>query len=225
MIAILGIQVASVSTENGEGPWHSFTQGMAFVWSKPVIISLLLVDVGATTLGSYRALLPIFAEALGVGAAGFGILSAAPGIGSVLGAGAMLSLGDMRYKGLYTVFGVLFYSGALVILALAPSFNVAIIAAGLLGMANTVQVIPRNSVILGISPAQLRGRVEAFRSMVAGGAPSLGYTLSGGIAALLGAPLAVLIGAISCGLLVIMIGVSHAALRDKNLGEPPVIVS
>tara|TARA_B100001123_G_scaffold14680_2_gene16685 strand:- start:11159 stop:12433 length:1275 start_codon:yes stop_codon:yes gene_type:complete len=225
MIAIVGIRVASTSTTNLESPWHNFTQGMAFVWSKPVIISLLLIDVGATTLGSYRALLPIFAEALDAGAAGFGILSAAPGIGSLIGAGVMLSLGDMKYKGLYTVFGVLFYSVALVMLAISPSFFVAILATGLLGMANTVQVIPRNSVILGISPAQLRGRVEAFRSMVAGGAPSLGYTLSGGIAAMLGAPIAVLIGAVSCGLLVTMIGVSHSTLRDKDLGAPSVTES
>ena len=108
---------------------------------------------------------------------------------------------------------------------MSPSFFVALIAAALLGMANAVQMIPRNSVILGISPDYLRGRVEAFRSMIAGGAPPLGYALSGGIAAMLGAPLAVLIGAVSCSLLVVVIGIKHSALRDKNLGAPLVVGS
>ena len=219
MIAILGIRVPDALAQSHDNPWSSFVQGLSFVWSRPVIISLLLLDVWATALGSYRALLPIFAEALGTGATGFGILSAAPGIGSLAGAGFMLSLGDMRYKGLYTVFGVLAYSGALVLLALSPSFFFALIAAGLLGMTNAVQMIPRNSVILGISPDNLRGRVEAFRSMMAGGAPPLGYTLSGALAALIGAQVAVLIGAIACGVLVIVVSVMDPTLRDRDLGS------
>lgn len=219
MIAILGIRVPDSSGQSRENPWSSFVEGLAFVWSKPVIISLLLLDVWATALGSYRALLPIFAEALGAGATGFGILSAAPGIGSLAGAGFMLALGDMKYKGLYTVFGVFAYSGALVLLAVSPSFFFAIIAAGLLGLTNAVQMIPRNSVILSISPDNLRGRVEAFRSMMAGGAPPLGYTISGAVAALIGAQAAVLIGAIVCGLLVAVVAVRDPALRDKDLGS------
>ncbi len=219
MIAILGIRVPDSLGQGRENPWSSFVEGLAFVWSKPVIISLLLLDVWATALGSYRALLPIFAEALGAGATGFGVLSAAPGIGSLAGAGFMLALGDMKYKGLYTVLGVFAYSGALVLLAVSPSFFFAVIAAGLLGLTNAVQMIPRNSVILSISPDNLRGRVEAFRSMMAGGAPPLGYTISGAVAALIGAQAAVLIGAIVCGLLVIAVAVRDPALRDKDLGS------
>lgn len=219
MIAILGIRVPDSLGQGRENPWSSFVEGLAFVWSKPVIISLLLLDVWATALGSYRALLPIFAEALGAGATGFGVLSAAPGIGSLAGAGFMLALGDMKYKGLYTVLGVFAYSGALVLLAVSPSFFFAVIAAGLLGLTNAVQMIPRNSVILSISPDNLRGRVEAFRSMMAGGAPPLGYTISGAVAALIGAQAAVLIGAIVCALLVIAVAVRDPALRDKDLGS------
>jgi MFS family permease len=219
MAAIIGIVSSAVSSQTRESPWCSFMQGMSFVRSKPVIISLLLLDVGATGLGSYRALLPIFAEALGTGATGYGLLSAAPGIGSLIGAGAMLSLGDMKYKGLYTVYGVLAYSGALVLLALSPWFLITLVAAGLLGATNSIQMIPRNTVILAISPDSLRGRVEAFRSMLAGGAPPLGYTLSGGLAAVLGAPLAVVLGAVSCAVLVVVVGITRSELRDPHLGS------
>jgi MFS family permease len=148
-----------------DSPWRSLVEGLSFVRQKPVIVSLLVLDVGETVLGSYRALLPVLAVELGVGPEGYGLLNAAPGLGGVLGATFILSLGDMRYKGLFTVFGVLAYCVALIVLALSPWFPVSLLAAGLLGTTNALQMIPRNAAILAISPDALRGRVEAFRTM------------------------------------------------------------
>lgn len=103
-------------------------------------------------------------------------------------------------------------------LAVAPVFAVALIAAGLLGATNSIQMILRNSAIIAISPAEMRGKVDAFRSMLAGGAPPLGYTLSGGLAAVSGAPLALILGAAACAAVVAGIGASRKELRDPNLG-------
>ncbi len=217
-IAILGVRRFTAVFQTDESPWRSFANGMTFVASRPVIISLLVLDLAAVMLGSYRALLPIFAELHGVGPSGYGFLSAAPGVGSLLGAGAILALGDMKYKGLYTVFGVLGYSAALMLLALSPWFSIALVAGALLGTTNSVQMIPRNSVILAISPDALRGRVDAFRSMLAGGGPPIGYSLSGGLAALLGAPMALVVGAIACAVVVAAVGLGHRTLRDAYLG-------
>jgi MFS family permease len=214
MAALIAIRTPADPPATDESPWRSFTQGLSFVRQKPVIISLLVLDLGETVFGSYRALLPIFADSLGVGAAGYGLLSAAPGLGSLAGAGLILSLGDMKYKGLYTVFGVLAYCGALALLALAPWFWLALIAAGLLGATNSIQMIPRNSVILAISPDALRGRVEAFRSMLAGGGPPLGFTLSGALAAAFGASLALLAGAAACIVLVAVVAITRKELRE-----------
>ncbi len=216
---IVGIRVPVAASKPSESPWQSFVDGMSFVRSRPVIISLLVLDLGAVVLGSYRALLPIFAEALGAGPSGYGLLSAAPGVGSLVAAVFMLSLGDMRYKGLYTVFGVLAYSAALALLAVSSWFYLSLLAASLLGATNSVQMIPRNAVILAIPPDALRGRVAAFRSMLAGGGPPLGYTLSGAVAAVLGAQSALMVGAAACALLVIGIGTAHRELRDPYLGS------
>lgn len=218
IVVIVGIRTPATPPTTSDSPWRSFIEGLEFVRQKPVIVSLLVLDLGATVLGSYRALLPIFAAALGVGAAGFGLLSAAPGVGALIGAAGMLSLGDMRYKGLYTVCGVLAYCVALVLLALSPWFVLTLVAAGLLGTTNAVQMIPRNSAILAISPDALRGRVEAFRSMLAGGGPSVGYTLSGALAAALGPPLALVAGAVACAVLVAGVAATRRELRDPQLG-------
>ena len=219
VISIVGVRTPTMESNPGESPWQSFVDGLSFVRSRPVIISLLILDLGAVLLGSYRALLPILAAMLGVGAGGYGLLSAMPGVGSLIGAGFILSLGDMKYKGLYTIFGVLGYSAALALLALSPWFYLTLLAASLLGATNSIQMIPRNSVILAISPNALRGRVEAFRGMLAGGGPPLGYALSGGMAAALSAPLALVIGAAACALLVAGIGITHSKLHDPYLGS------
>ena len=104
----------------------------------------------------------------------------------------------MRSKGLYAVAGVLGYCVSLVFFALSPWFVLTLVATALLGVTNSVQMVPRNTAILSVSPDALRGRVEAFRSMLAGGVPPLGFTLAGALAATFGAPAAVLMGAGAC---------------------------
>jgi MFS family permease len=218
MLALIAIQVPR-SQAISQNIWRSFLDGLIFVRSRPAIISLLALDLGETVLGSYRALLPILAANLGAGPGGYGLLSAAPGVGSVAGSAFILSLGDMRYKGLYAVFGVLAYCVALIMLALSPWFALTAFAASLLGFTNSVQVIPRNSAIIAMSPDDLRGRVEAFRTMLAGGGPPLGYTLSGAMAAVLGAPAALVLGAAACASVVVAIGLTRKELRDPYLGS------
>lgn len=219
MVVILGIRTpAAKPAATTDSPWQSFLEGLAFVRQRRVIISLLMLDLGATVLGSYRALLPIFAESLGVGASGYGLLSGAPGVGAVIGAAAILAMGDIPYKGLYTVGGVLAYCAGLFVLALSPWFWLALVGGAILGATNAIQMIPRNTVILAVSPDALRGRVEAFRSMLAGGGPPLGYTLSGVLAAAIGAPAALVAGGVACIALVGGIVLWDRELRDRDLG-------
>lgn len=222
MGVLFGIRTPAIPPQTTNSPWRSFTEGMRFVGSKPVIVYLLLLDVWQTLFGGYRALLPIFADLLDVGPTGYGLLSAAPGIGSVAGAAFILSRGDMRYKGRYAIAGVLGYCASLVVFALSPWFVLTLVASALLGVTNSVQMVPRNTAILAVSPDALRGRVEAFRSMLAGGVPPLGFTLAGVLAAAFGASMAVLMGAGVCATLVVGLAATRRELHDPNLGAPHV---
>jgi MFS family permease len=219
MVAIMAVKVPDMPRESVDSPWRSFREGLKFVRSKPVIISLLSLDVSQTVFGSYKALLPLIATSLGAGATGYGLLSAAPGVGSIVGSGFIMSLGDMRYKGMFTVFGVLGYCASLALLAGVPLFLLAFIPAGLLGACNSIQAIPRNSAIISIAPDELRGRVEAFRSMLAGGGPPLGDALSGTLASALGPAMALVVGGMTCATVVSGIGFSRKELRDPYLGS------
>ena len=64
----------------------------------------------------------------------------------------------------------------------------------------------------------MRAEPEPIEQESQGGGPPLGYALSGGIAAIFGAQLALVIGAISCAVVVVGIGAGHRKLRDPNLG-------
>jgi MFS family permease len=116
------------------------------------------------------------------------------------------------------VFGILGYCVALVLLAWAPVFWVALVAGALLGCTNSIQAIPRNTAILTMTPDSLRGRVESVRTMLAGGVPPLGYSASGALAELVGASLSLTYGAVACALVVVVIGLWHRELRDPELG-------
>jgi MFS family permease len=217
-VALTLVHVPPVPARTRESPWRSLLEGLGFVRERSVILSMLGMDVASQLFGGYRALLPIFAVSLGTGADGLGYLSAAPGVGGFLMATLMLGLGNVRYKGLCTVFGILGYCVALVMLAWAPVFWVALVASALLGCTNSIQAIPRNTAILTMTPDHLRGRVESVRTMLAGGVPPLGYSFSGGLAEVVGASLSLTYGAVACALIVVVMGMWHRELRDPDLG-------
>lgn len=221
-IAMMRIQTSVTLPRVTERPWRSFVEGLAFVGRTPVIVSLLLMDLSAMVFGGYRVLLPFFADRLGVGVVGLGWLSALTGVGSVLGAMFIMSRGNMRYKGLYTVFGILAFCGALALLPLAPWYWLALLASALLGATNSIQTVPRNTAILMASPSVLRGRVEAFRSMLAGGGPPVGFLLAGTLAAAFGPVFAVVGGACACAVVVGIIATTRRELHDPELGQVAV---
>src|SRR5439155_24301806 len=174
-------------------------------------------DSAAMLFGTFRALMPVFAERLGVGTEGLGLLLAAPGVGSLTGAAFVMSVGDFRYKGLVIGASILAYAGAVAAVALSPWFLVTLLAAGATGFFDSWQATPRNGVIQLITPDALRGRVSAFQQMLSGGMPALGQALMGASAAALGAPFAMVAGAIACAIVVCGIFAARPDLRVENL--------
>ena len=219
-LLMLGLMhVGRVTAPARVSPLKSLTEGLTFVRRNSIILALLGTDTCATFFGSYRALLPFFATAVGVGASGLGLMFAAPGVGALLGSTLIMSLGDLRYKGLVTVTAILGYCLALVLLAVSPWFILSLVAVGLLGLLDSLQATPRNAVIQSVTPDEVRGRVSSFQSMLTNGVPSLGQTWSGVLAAALGPPAALIVGASACAGLVVTIAARRPDLRARELGS------
>jgi hypothetical protein len=193
-------------------------EGFAFIRVRNIILVLLLTDCAAMLFGSYTVLLPMIADHFNAGAAGYGVLASGPAVGGLMGATVIMSLGDFPYKGRLIVGCILAYSVFLVVLALAPTFPVAFVAATALGMADTMQAAPRNAVIQLLSPDELRGRVSSFQSMLAAGVPGLGQGAMGAAAGALTAPVALIGGAILCAACIVAMLVRRSDLRARDLG-------
>ena len=64
--------------------WQSIREGISYVFSDQVLIGSMALDLFAVLFGGAVALLPVFAsDILNVGATGFGLLNAAPALGSL----------------------------------------------------------------------------------------------------------------------------------------------
>ena len=96
-----------------QSPVKSLLEGIDFIRRNSLIVGLLVTEFAAVFFGSYRALLPIFAVAMGLGPEGLGILLAAPALGSLPGVAAVMWLGNISYKGLFIAFSVIAYAGCL----------------------------------------------------------------------------------------------------------------
>ena len=135
----------------------------------------------------------------------------------MIGALTIVSLGDVRYKGYWIVGAILLYCVCLIGLALSPWFWVTWLFAAGLGFSNTMQATPRNTVIQLVTPDALRGRVTSFRGMLAQSGPSIGQAAIGGAATVIGAPIALIAGALTCIALNLGILAKDPELRREYL--------
>jgi MFS family permease len=212
------IHVGPVAARPAQSAIDGLTEGLQFVRRRSIILVLLGADSAETLFGRYQAMLPIIAANVGAGATGLGLLSAAPGLGSLAGAMFIMSLGDIRYKGLVVIGSLLAYSAALVLLALSPWFMVSLAACFLLGMFDSLQATPRNAVIQLVTPDDLRGRVASFQGMLTTGLPSLGQALLGALGAVVGVPVAMIAGAATNAAVQVGLVATQKELRAPDLG-------
>jgi MFS family permease len=185
---------------------------------RTIILVLLGLDSATMLVGSYQVLLPVLSSQFEMGAAGYGLLAAAPAVGGFAGAIVIMYLGDFPYKGRVISGSFFGYAGFLVGLALAPSFPVAFLAAVGLGLTDAIQAALRNALVQLMTPDQLRGRVSSFQHMLTGGVPALGQSLLGAAAAAIGAPVALVVAAVVCATFNLGTVTSRRDLRARDLG-------
>lgn len=217
LVALLRIRPGEAPTSPPQSVLQSLVEGLSFVRSQSIILVLLVMDSAAMLFGSYRALLPVMARNLGLGAEGLGFLLSAPAAGALVGSAVIMSLENLRYKGLLVVGGILAYCLCLVMLATSSWFPLSLLAAIGLGFSDSLQSIPRNTVIQLMTPNELRGRVSSFQKIITNGAPALGQAQSGALATVLGAPTALAAGALTCAAVTLGMIAARRDLRAADL--------
>lgn len=178
-------------------------EGIRFVVKSPMILSTMLLDFLATFFSSATSLLPIFAsEILDVGAQGLGLLYGAESIGAVIAGAGMSLIGSIKKQGAVLLSAVAAYGVATTLYGMSNIFILSFVLLALVGAADTVSTILRNTIRQLATPDHLRGRMTSVNMIFFQGGPQLGNLEAGLVAALFGAPFAVISGGIATVLLV-----------------------
>jgi len=200
MFILAGGFAAAIRIERTAGAREPLTletvfSGVAFIWSRRVLLGTMSLDLFAVLLGGATALLPVFArDILHTGPAGLGILRSAPAVGA-LATSVLLAHYPLERRIGPTLFrSVIVFGVATVAFGVSTSFILSIAALTVLGAADVVSMVIRVSLAQVRTPDGMRGRVSAVHSLFTGTSNQLGAFESGLAAALLGAVPAVLLG-------------------------------
>jgi len=220
VIAALVAMTASGSPELQSGRREALSlralkEGLRFVWQTPIIVQTMTLDFAATFFASATLLLPIFAkERLHVDARGYGLLAAAPAIGSVITALLMARIGSFRREGRLVVVSVAVFGIATAMFGVSTIFWVSLLMLAITGAADTISTVLRQTIRQLVTPNHIRGRMTAINMMFFMGGPQLGELEAGSLAYLIGAPLSVVVGGLGS-----LVCACVAAVKSKSLME------
>jgi MFS family permease len=177
---------------------RSLTAGLRFVFSQPVLLGALTLDLFSVLLGGAEALLPVFADQiLHVGPQGLGILRAAPALGAVVMAIALAHRPPFRRAGPTLLLAVAGFALCIVGFGLSRSFLLSSALLLLSGMFDNISVLIRSTLVQTLTPPDLLGRVSSVNSIFIGSSNEIGAFESGVAARLLGTVPAVVLGGLA----------------------------
>ncbi|MDR0780387.1 MAG: MFS transporter [Pseudomonadales bacterium] len=175
--------------------FDSLFDGLRFIRRQRVVLGAISLDLFAVLLGGAVALLPVYArDILELGPWGLGLLRAAPGIGALAVAG-FLAMSPIRDHAGYILLGGVALFGvfsALFGIATIPWLSILLLA--LVGAADMVSVVIRETLLQLWTPDEVRGRVNAVNMVFLGASNELGEFRAGLMASWIGVVPAVVFG-------------------------------
>lgn len=200
---------------------ESIGEGVRFIISQPIILSTMVLDFFATFFSSANTLMPIIArDVLGVGVKEYGFLSAAQSIGAVSAALVLSQVNEIRRQGPLFLTSVVAYGLATIVFGFSRIFWAAMLALIVMGAADSVSTVIRNTIRQLQTPDYIRGRMTSINQIFFMGGPQLGEVEAGVVAQLFGAPFAVISGGMGCILAVLAIARRWPQLKRYNGDEP-----
>jgi MFS family permease len=196
-----------------------FAQGVRYILHEKVILALIAVIVLVNfCINPFQTLLPVYArDIFGVGATGLGLLNAAAGLGSIVGAlgAAFLVSAFAGRRGTLMLTLTAAVAALMIGFAFSQNFVVAcallvLVAAGLTALKTStfasVQLQARD---------ELRGRVLSILVLIVGAAPRVGGFVAGIVASRSSAPISLGSLSIVCLLGVILIAIVWGSALQK----------
>jgi MFS family permease len=193
--------------ESARAVVRNLKEGLQYVRQTQVVLLAVVVVGSVATVGmNFNVLIPAFAQSdLGSGAAGYGFLMAASGIGSLLASVRLVFGGRPRPVRLAT--GAILLGVASLGLAVTRDFPVAIVLMVLIGFGSILMAATGNTTIQLAVPDHLRGRVMSVYTTVFSASVPIGGLAMGAVASTFGVTTAIAVG----GALTLVIGLGALA--------------
>ena len=175
----------------------SVRAGLTFLFSRPVFLGAMTLDLLAVLFGGAVALLPIFAEEiLHVGPQGLGALRAAPAVGAVLMSSLLALRPPPRRAGRLFLSAVALFGVFMIAFALSRSIWLSLLLLAASGAADMLSVYFRSTLMQVMVPSGMLGRVSAVNQIFVGSSNEIGAFESGVAAKLLGTVSSVVVGGV-----------------------------
>jgi MFS family permease len=207
------------SGKERQGTIRSVRDGLAYIFQTPSAL-LIIALIGAISLFgiNYNILLPLFAsDVLRVGANGYGFISSAFGVGSLMSA-LWLAWKNRKPAVRHMLGGACVFAITEIAFAVSHVFALSLLLIAAAGFAQMAFTAVANTMLQTVSPNHLRGRVMSVYMMVFNGTTPLGNLFTAALAAPFGASLAMLAGAL-LSLIAAAFAWIYRKPAEKNLAE------
>ncbi|MCL4458778.1 MAG: MFS transporter [Chloroflexi bacterium] len=205
----------SSPVKQGDSVWQNILEGVDYIYRDSALLPLvILVALVSIFCMPYSALMPVFArDILHAGATGLGLLMSAAGLGALTGALSLAALGNFRHKGYLLLGPALALSLALSVFSLSHWLLLSLVALVAVGWSMMTYTAVTSTLLQTMVPDRLRGRVMSVYTFMFSGMTPLGNLQAGIVAEYWGAPFAILLGALLCGLLNLLVHRQRPYLR------------
>lgn len=210
-LAVGGISLVEIprqprEVEKGTSWLNDLRLGLSFVARKPEILSVIAPPLIMFVFGMpyVSVFLPLFAKrVLGLGNPGVGVLIMTTGVGAMIGSLTLASQTGLRRRGPLLLALLALFSIGLMLFSRSTILPLSIVLLIATASMSTSYMVLTNSMLLELSPDQMRGRVLSVMSLDRGLVP-VGATIAGALAGSLGPQDGLLVmGAVCLGLVTI----------------------
>ncbi|HEY1567701.1 MAG TPA: MFS transporter [Solirubrobacteraceae bacterium] len=191
-------------------------EGLRYIRSTPTLaVPLVMMAVAGCLTYEFQVSLPVMADrGLQAGATGFGLMTAAMGVGAVLGGLLVAARGKTGLRPL--TIAALGFGTALSLATVAPNLPLELVALGIAGAGSIAFMAVGNSTLQLNAAPEMRGRVMSLWFVAFQGSTPLGGPLVGVTMATIG-PRA----GLGLGALVALLVAFGGALAIRRLGVSP----
>lgn len=187
--------------------WQSLKECLRFVKRNRTVLGLLILTAVVSIFSmTYAVLMPIFArDILKVGPGGLGCLMSMVGLGALLGAITLSSLGNFLWKGKLLLTGNITFCVMQILFSYSRIWPLSLLLLIFMGWGMMTNMALTNTLIQTSVSDSIRGRVMSLYTLMFLGMAPIGSLQAGAIANALSPSAAMRIGSVICALTAVLL--------------------